>query len=268
MKTSAAENKLEKLIEMLGAMDGALLAYSGGLDSTFLLKALKLAGIRTLAVTSISLSTPSHDLEDARRMAREIGVEHRTVETAELENENFVENSPERCFHCKDELFSKLRVLAGEEGFSFVLDGTNLDDAHDHRPGMRAARMHSVRSPLLEAGFRKDDIREASRALGLDTWSKPSSACLSSRIPYGTPITVESLRRVQEAENTLRAMGFAALRVREHGPVARIEVPEADMPEVLRCRDSIAVSLKELGFKFVSLDLEGLRSGSMNRLIE
>lgn len=247
---------------------GALLAYSGGLDSTFLLKALKLSGIRALAVTSSSPTTPAHDLEDARRMAREIGLAHRVIKTSEMDNENFVENSPERCFHCKDELFKTLRAIAEEEGLGFVLDGANLDDSEDHRPGMRAAGMHGVRSPLLEAGFRKEDIRAASKALGLETWGKPSSACLSSRIPYGTPITVESLKRVADAEKALREMGFEALRVREHGPVARIEVPGEKMAEALKLRDTIAERLREVGFKFVSLDLEGLRSGSMNRLIE
>jgi uncharacterized protein len=262
------EEKLQRLTDILKGMDGAVLAYSGGVDSTFLLKALKLSGIRKLAVTSKSPTVPPQDLEDAVRMAREIGAKHRVIETSEMEDENFTANSVDRCFHCKDELFAKLRAIADEEGFAFILDGTTLDDASDHRPGMRAAELHGVRSPLLEAGFRKEDIREVSKALGLDTWEKPSSACLSSRIPYGTPITIESLKRIEESERVLRALGFKALRVRAHGPVARIEVPEAQMPEVLKVKGVIAERLRECGFKFVALDLEGLRSGSMNRLTD
>lgn len=268
VKISAVEERLQRLVEMLRAMESAVLAYSGGLDSTFLLMALKLSGIRALAVTGLSPTTPAPDLEDARRMALAIGIEHRVVNTGEMENPGFVENSPERCYHCKDVLFGTLRAIAEEEGLAFVLDGTNLDDASDHRPGMRAAREHAVRSPLFEAGFSKDEIREASRELGLETWSKPASACLSSRIPYGTPITPGALSMVREAEGALREMGFAALRVRAHGPVARIEVPENIMTEVLEKKDAIVKRLRAVGFKFVGLDLEGLRSGSMNRLVE
>jgi uncharacterized protein len=268
VKIPAAEERLKRLTELLRAMESALLAYSGGLDSTFLLMALKLSGIRALAVTGLSPATPAPDLEDARRMARSIGVEHRVVDTGEMDEPGFVENSPERCYHCKDVLFGTLRAIAEEEGLAFVLDGTNLDDASDLRPGMRAAEKHAVRSPLLEAGYTKDDIREASRELGLDTWLKPSSACLSSRIPYGTPISPGALAMVREAEGALREMGFTALRVRAHGPVALIEVPEESMEEALGAKDDIAERLREAGFKFVGLDLEGLRSGSMNRLLE
>jgi len=266
--SSAVQEKLQSLVEMLKGMDGAVLAYSGGVDSTFLLKALELVGIRAIAVTSKSPTVPAQDLEDAERFARALGIEHRVIETSEMEDENFTSNSPDRCFHCKDELFGRLRAIADKVGMPFVLDGSTLDDASDHRPGMRAAKEHGVRSPLLDAGFTKDDIREASRELGLETWEKPSSACLSSRIPYGTPITVESLKRIEESEKALRAMGFKALRVRAHGPVARIEVPHEQMPEALKLKDAIAEKLKEAGFKFVALDLEGLKSGSMNRLIE
>ncbi|MEJ2323981.1 MAG: ATP-dependent sacrificial sulfur transferase LarE [Nitrospirota bacterium] len=268
MKISAVEERLQRLTGLLREMDSAVLAYSGGLDSTFLLMALKLSGIRALAVTGLSPTTPAPDLEDARRMARSIGVEHRVIPTGEMEEPGFVENSPERCYHCKDVLFGTLRAIAEEEGLAFVLDGTNLDDVSDIRPGSRAARKHSVRSPLLEAGYSKDDIREASRELGLDTWLKPASACLSSRIPFGTPITSEALATVREAEGALREMGFAALRVRAHGPVALIEVPKERMAEALEAKEAIVERLRRAGFKFVGLDLEGLRSGSMNRLLE
>ncbi|MEJ2313656.1 MAG: TIGR00268 family protein [Nitrospirota bacterium] len=222
MKISAVEERLQRLTGLLREMDSAVLAYSGGLDSTFLLMALKLSGIRALAVTGLSPTTPAPDLEDARRMARSIGVEHRVIPTGEMEEP----------------------------------------------PGSRAARKHSVRSPLLEAGYSKDDIREASRELGLDTWLKPASACLSSRIPFGTPITSEALATVREAEGALREMGFAALRVRAHGPVALIEVPKERMAEALEAKEAIVERLRRAGFKFVGLDLAGLRSGSMNRLLE
>jgi uncharacterized protein len=268
MKDSTVEEKLTHLLGILREMDGAVLAYSGGVDSTFLLKALKLSGIRALAVTSASPTVPPQDMEDAMRLAREIGVEHRVVETNEMEDSDFVQNSPDRCYHCKDVLFTEMQKIAKEEGLPFVLDGTTHDDASDHRPGMRAAQKHGVRSPLLEAGFGKEEIRAASKGLGLDTWEKPSSACLSSRIPYGTQITLDALRRVETSERMLREMGFNALRVRAHGPVARIEVPAEQMHEVMKQKELIADRLREAGFKFVTLDLEGLRSGSMNRLIQ
>jgi uncharacterized protein len=238
LNNTAVEEKLHRLIDILKGMDGAVLAYSGGVDSTFLLKALRLSGIKAIAVTSKSPTVPVHDLEDAVRMAGEIGIAHRIIETSEMEDENFIKNSADRCFHCKDELFKKLRTISDAEGLPFVVDGANLDDTDDYRPGMQAAEAHGVRSPLIEAGLRKDEIREASRELGLDTWEKPSSACLSSRIPYGTPITTDALERVAKGEKVLREMGFTALRVRDHGAIARIEVPGEQMREVLDKKDA------------------------------
>lgn len=259
--------RLRGLIEILRKMGSAVLACSGGVDSVFLMKALKLSGIRALAVTARSETVPEGDLRDASRMASEIGVEHRFIETRELEREGFAENPPDRCFHCKDELFGRLAEIARDESFDSVIDGSNLDDARDFRPGRRAALKHGVRSPLAEAGFTKLDIRHASRALGLSTWDKPSSPCLSSRFPYGLRITRDGLRRVAEAEGFLRGMGFAELRVRDHGDTARVEVPEAAMEGVLQRRRDLVQRLRALGYKFVCLDLEGLESGKMNRLL-
>lgn len=261
-------NKLDSLVKMLRGMESAVLAYSGGLDSTFLLKALSISGIRALAVTGVSETTPPPDLEDAKRMAAEMGMEHRVIPTDEMENRNFLRNPPDRCFHCKDGLFGKLCAIAEEEGYSLVLDGSTLDDRDDYRPGHEAARKHGVISPLMEAGYTKSEIREASKALGLGTWDKPASPCLSSRFPYGDEITSGALRRVAEAEGFLRSLGFRELRVRDHRGAARIEVPEADQGRALKHRKKIVQGLKALGYGFVSLDLEGLKSGSMNRVLK
>lgn len=262
-----ASPKLDSLLDTLRGMNTALLAYSGGVDSTFLLKALKLSGIRTLAVTAQSETTPHHDLEDAVRMAREIGVEHRIIGTAELKNERYLVNPPDRCFYCKDELFSILKGIAEEEGMTFVIDGSTRDDMDDYRPGMRAAREHGIRSPLAEVGFTKNEIRDVSRALALPTWNKPASPCLSSRLPYGVRITPAALKRVALAEGFLRTLGFDELRVRDHGGSARIEVPPEAMNRLLESKNEIINKFRSLGYDFVSLDLEGLRSGSLNRAV-
>lgn len=261
-------DKFNALLESLRGMQSALLAYSGGVDSTLLLKALELSGIRALAVTGVSPTTPPRDLEDAKRMAGLTGVEHRFVGTDEMEDENFTQNPPDRCFYCKDELFGKLRAIADKEGFAFVLDGTNLDDREDHRPGSRAARAHGVRSPLMEAGLTKRDIRDVSKALGLPTWDKLASPCLSSRFPYGLEITPAALKRVAGAEEYLRSLGFRQLRVRDHGELAVLELPPAEQEKAFKMRSEIVERLRALGYAFVSLDLEGLRSGSMNRLLK
>ncbi len=262
-------SKLAKLIEILKDMQSAVLAYSGGVDSTFLLKTLQLSGIRTLAVTAVSETTPHNDLLNAKAMAAEIGIEHRVIKTEELSIEEFVNNTPDRCFFCKGELFRKLMDIASTEGYKFVLDGSNMDDTMDYRPGRRAAMKYNVRSPLIEAGLSKIEIRELSKQLGLTTWDRPSSPCLSSRFPYGQKITKEALRRVEKAEEFLKALGFREVRVRDHDSIARIEVgeDEIELSLIPEKRRVISETLKSLGYKFVALDLEGYKSGSMNRMI-
>ncbi len=258
--------KLTPLINILAGMESAVVAYSGGVDSSLLLKAATLSPIRTKAVIGVSPTMPDQDLHDAKEMVRSLDVRYQVVETSELESDDFRENPPDRCFYCKDELFGKLKSIAESEGYRFVMDGSNLDDLDDLRPGRRAAVKHGVRSPLAEAGLRKTDIRELSRELGLPTWDKPSSPCLSSRFPYGEPITIGALKRVQSAEDFLKSIGFKELRVRHCGDTARIELADHDIPRMLQpeLRAAVVGKLMEIGYKFVSLDLEGFRSGKLN----
>ena len=260
--------RLDRLVTILGDMGSAVIAFSGGVDSTFLLKAAALSGMKALAVTGNSPTMPGQDLLDAKAAVEAIGLPHMVIETSELEKDDFRKNPPDRCFHCKSELFGRLRDIAESEGYAHLLDGSNLDDTDDWRPGRKAALENGVRSPLMEAGLRKEDVRDLSRALGLRTWDKPSSPCLSSRFPYGESITVEALRRVEEAEKFLKSFGFRELRVRHHGDTARIELREEDIIRMLDpgIRTAVTERLRSLGYAFVSLDLEGFRSGKMNRV--
>jgi len=261
------DSKVVSFIEKLRNLDSAVLALSGGLDSSFLLYALKQAGVRTLAVTGESPTTPARDLRDAESVARELEIPHRFIETGEMEREGFRENSPERCFHCKDELFTLLEELASEEGYSAILDGTNADDLTDHRPGLRAAKANGVLSPLADSGMTKEDIREAARQAGLAISEKPASPCLSSRFSYGTRITPEGLERVSKAEDFLSRLGLNEFRVRDTDGSARIEVLKQQMELLFSKRQEIVTVLRGLGFRFVSLDLEGFQSGKLNRSI-
>ncbi|GAB4415543.1 MAG: ATP-dependent sacrificial sulfur transferase LarE [Thermodesulfovibrionales bacterium] len=266
MRLCSYEGKLNNLVNLLREMESAVIAYSGGVDSTFLLKVATLSDIKAMAVTALSPTMPEHDFYNAKEMARAMGVVHMIIEISELEMGDFAKNPPDRCFYCKDGLFGRLKEIATAEGYRVVLDGSNLDDIDDWRPGRKAAVKHGVRSPLIEAGLRKQEIRELSRELNLPTWNRPSSPCLSSRFPYGEPITIEALRQVEEAEKFLRSLSFNDFRVRHHRDIARIELKEGDIPRMLEpeIRKVIAEKLKTLGYKFVTLDLEGFRSGRLN----
>lgn len=262
-----AEEKFERLKEILGGMERALVAYSGGVDSTFVLKvAHQVLGEGVLAVTAVSETFPSAELEEATELAGTMGVAHRLIETHELKRPGFAENPPDRCYFCKTELFEKLSELAQELGYDSVLDGSNVDDLGDWRPGTKAAREHGVRSPLQEAGLNKEEIRALSLELGLPTWEKPSFACLSSRFPYGDTITLEKLKQVDAAENLLRSLAFKQFRVRHHGDIARLELGPAEFERLFTdgLKEKVTEGLKALGYCYVTLDLEGFRSGSMN----
>ncbi|HYE09927.1 MAG TPA: ATP-dependent sacrificial sulfur transferase LarE [Patescibacteria group bacterium] len=258
-------SKLENLKTIIKNTGGAVVAFSGGVDSTFLLKvAHDVLGDKVLAVTANSETYPKRELEEAKAFAESLGIRHIVIETLELEIAGFADNPPDRCFYCKHELFSKLTEIAKANGIEYVFDGSNYDDRNDHRPGMRAAKELGVVSPLKQAEMTKDDIREASKEFGLSTWNKPSFACLSSRFPYGTKITQEKLSVIGEAEDFIRDLGFKELRVRHHDNIARIEIGKADLERIIAYADQIVEKVKSLGFLYVTLDLAGYKTGSMN----
>jgi pyridinium-3,5-biscarboxylic acid mononucleotide sulfurtransferase len=268
--SAAAGAKLAALIERLTKFESALLAFSGGVDSTFLASvAGDVLGEKFLAVTAASETYPQHERREAEQLARQLGFRHMIVSTSELGIAGFSDNPPERCYYCKKELFETLGRIAASQGLEQVLDGQNADDVNDFRPGAKAAEELGVKSPLKAVGLTKDEIRELSRERGLPTWSKPAYACLASRFPYGQKITAEKLHRVGAAEEVLRSMGLDQLRVRDDsGTAARIEVPPRDISRLAgELRESIVLRFKLLGYKYVSLDLEGYRTGSMNEVL-
>jgi uncharacterized protein len=271
MMTSMAEDiagKSAKLKSILEKMEGVVVAFSGGVDSTLLLRVAKATlGERVVAVTAASETTPGHEMEDARRLAAEFDVKHLVIEADELKDPEFVKNPQDKCYICKKGRFAAIAAIAGSLGLPWVADGSNGDDLGDFRPGMKAVGELGVRSPLLEAGFSKADIRVLSRVFGLSTWDKPPYACLATRIPYGSPITAEKLRQIDAGEDFIRGMEISRqVRVRHYGDTARIEVAPENISKLLEeeSRTRVTAFFKNLGFKFVTLDLEGYRMGSLN----
>jgi len=261
----------DHLLEILRRMETAVVAFSGGIDSTVVAKAAFLAlGDRAAAVTADSASVPRAEIEEAKRLAQQIGIRHRIVQTEEFADRNYVRNDGSRCYYCKSELYGRIKTLLPKFGAAVICSGANLDDQGDYRPGLKAAAEHQVRHPLQEAGFTKADVRALALEWGLPTWDKPASPCLSSRLAPGVAVTTERTARVEEAEKYLHALGYRECRVRLHeGDLARIEVPPAGLARLLEpaIHEEMVRRFKELGFRFVTLDLEGFRSGNLNQLV-
>jgi pyridinium-3,5-biscarboxylic acid mononucleotide sulfurtransferase len=262
-----AAEKEQKLVDWFGQFRNALVAYSGGVDSTYVLYAAhRVFGHRVLGVSSFSETVPQVQKDSALENVKIIGAPYEIIYTEEMEKDAFRTNNTDRCFHCKDELYGVLKEIAGDRKFDVIVDGTNADDVSDFRPGRQAAELHGVRSPLVEIGMKKAEIRIRSRMAGLTTWNIPASACLSSRIPHQSVITLEKLRTVEQGEDFLRSLGFRQIRVRHHDKIARIELAPQEMKRIWEENlfGGIVAHFKSLGFKFVTLDLEGYRTGSLN----
>lgn len=270
-ETTQILRKQENLFASLHGLDSLLVAFSGGADSAYLAWAAhSTLGNRALAITALSPSFSEHDRRESRRFAAETGIRHELIETEEFANPLYVANNADRCYHCKDELFEKMEAFARERKFSAIAYGINADDTHEFRPGHRAAAEHKILAPLLDAGLRKSEIRSLSRLAGLSTWDRPAAACLSSRVAYGTAVTPELLTRIEAGEDFLRKLGFKQFRLRVHGELARIEISSEELPRALNTDlfRKISDYLKDLGFTYVTLDLEGYRTGSLNALIK
>lgn len=258
--------RYEQLLDLIRGLDSAVLAFSGGVDSTLLLRAVADAGIRSVAITAVSALMPMPEIATAKAIAHASGIVHLCIETDEMSDARFCANPVDRCYYCKSHRLAHMADHARGAGYACIIDGTNADDAKDYRPGLRACAEYGVRSPLMELGFDKQMVRNLSRMLELPTWDKPSSPCLATRIPYGTAITLGELKRIEAAESALAHHGFRELRVRSDGEAARIEVPTDQLGKLLASgvREQILASLHMLGYRHISVDLQGFRSGSMN----
>jgi len=265
------EKKVSKLKNYLGSIDSAIVAFSGGVDSTFLLKiASDILKDKVIAVTAKSPTFTQDELKDSGNMAQRLKVKQVIIETGQLSNKLFTANDKERCYYCKNELMELISKYAKKNNFSHILDGSNYEDINDWRPGIRAVKKWGVVSPLKEAGLTKEEIRTVSKELGLSTWDKPAAACLASRIPYGTEITEDLLKKINSAESVFKKLGLKQVRVRHHGDIARIELPTHDMQKILngKIKNTIIKSLKKLGYIYITLDIEGYTTGSMNKTLE
>lgn len=262
--------KEERLRQLFRTLDSVIVAYSGGVDSSYVAYVANAElGPRAVCVTGQSASLPAYQRDEIDRVVEKFGFHHEIIQTDELENEGYRANNGDRCYFCKDELYGKLESLAHARGIEHIVDGSTVDDLDDYRPGRQAAKQHAVRSPLIEVGLNKDEVRELSRRAALPTWDKPASPCLSSRIAYGTPVTIERLSKIDRGEEILREFGFREFRVRHHDTLVRLEIAAAEMDRVLHKEviDQLAARFRELGFKYVTLDLHGFRSGSMNEAL-
>jgi len=267
----STEEKYQRLQNILKEMRHVLVAFSGGTDSTFLLKvAADVLGNQVLAVTANSEIQPQHEFEEAKAFVQKLGVAHLVIRTNEMQDETFLQNPPDRCYHCKKSIFSAMKQIALEKGIPFIVDGTNADDIQDYRPGLRALNELNIRSPLRKAQLTKSEIRQLSKEMNLPTWDRPALACLASRIPYGTRITPEKLARIDKSESYLRDIGFTQIRVRDHDTIARIEVSRENKNLFLdnKFSDKIVQYIKDLGYQYVALDLEGYRTGSLNEILK
>lgn len=269
-ESRTVEQKMDALRSIIGEMESLIVAYSGGTDSAFLAAtASEILGNKALSVTAKSPSLAPAELRDAVALAEKLGLNHRVIETHEVERDDYAANNPDRCFFCKDELYTYLSDFAKDEEYAVIANGTNIDDLGDFRPGISAAKQYGVRSPMVEANLTKSEIRHLSEGMNLPTWDKPAQACLSSRIPYGTMVTVEALTQIAEAEEYLHSLGIRQLRVRHHDTVARIEVEPEDFLTLSseEVRTEVVSKFREIGYSYVTLDLQGFRSGSLNEIL-